>query len=75
MDIGLKWSSAILTWISIEINASFVAMKLGTSKQPACISAWIQCAHAPAYWLTISCLDKFESDFLAWWTSLQPEWR
>jgi hypothetical protein len=32
MDIGPKWSGAISTWISIEIDASFVATKLGTLK-------------------------------------------
>ncbi|KAF8239846.1 hypothetical protein L208DRAFT_1235587 [Tricholoma matsutake] len=76
MDLGEKWSHAVLTWLSLEIGAGFAAStKLGTLKRPSCISDWIQRAHAPTYHLDISDLHKFESDFLAWWTSLQPKWR
>ena len=74
--LGEKWSEAVLTWLSLEIRASFSAStKLGTSKRPSCISDWIQRARNPTHRPNNVDLHMFESDFLAWWTSLQPKWR
>ena len=74
--LGDKWSDAVSTWLSLEIRAGFAAStKLGMLKRPSCISNWIQQAHIPTYHPIILDLHKFESDFLAWWASLQPKWR
>ena len=74
--LGEKWSEAVLTWLSLEIRASFAAStKLGMSKRPSCISDWIQRARNPTHRPNHLDLHLFESDFLAWWTSLQPKWR
>ncbi|KIJ89735.1 hypothetical protein K443DRAFT_15828 [Laccaria amethystina LaAM-08-1] len=74
--LGVKWSDAVLMWLSVEIKAGFAATtKLGMLKRPSCISDWIQRARIPTYPPNILDLHKFESDFLAWWTSLQPKWR
>jgi hypothetical protein len=76
MALGVKWSDAVLMWLSVEIKAGFAAStKLGMLKRPSCISDWIQQARIPTYRPNILDLHKFESDFLAWWTSLQPKWR
>jgi hypothetical protein len=75
-DLGEKWSHLVSTWLSLEIGAGFSSStKLGTSKRPSCISDWIQRARTPTFRPNISDIHKFESNFLAWWTSLQPKWR
>ncbi|KDR75456.1 hypothetical protein GALMADRAFT_140956 [Galerina marginata CBS 339.88] len=42
---------------------------------PGDVKQWIQRARSPTWRPIIQDLAKFEREFGAWWTALQPEWR
>jgi len=75
-DLGPSWDRLVKAWAVFEAKSEFKEMKkLSTTNRPPAVKAWIQRARAPAWRPAISNTADYESEFNAWWSALQPEWR
>ena len=75
-DWGVPWCALIRVWADFEIRHDFKEVaKLGAKNRPDCIQEW-QRRRRPANWKPpIIGVSAYESSFMSWWASLQPDWR
>ncbi|PPQ84920.1 hypothetical protein CVT26_008766 [Gymnopilus dilepis] len=75
-DLGEKWTKFLGLWKAFEQREGFKdGAKLGSRNRPAIVEEWIAHRHRSTIWRPAIDLKDFESNFKAWWTALQPEWR
>jgi len=75
-DLGPSWNQLVKAWAAFEAKSDFKELKkLSTTNRPSAVKSWIQRARTSAWRPVISNLADYESEFTAWWSSLQPEWR
>jgi hypothetical protein len=73
---GDRWAELVTLWKAFEISHQFTgSLRLATSNRPSCIGQWIQRARSSSYRPAIVNLEQFASNFLNWWTGVQPKWR
>ena len=74
-DWGVPWDALIRAWTDFEVHHNFTEVaKLGAKNRPDCIQEW-QRRRRPANWKPpIMGVSTYESSFMGWWASLQPDW-
>jgi hypothetical protein len=75
-DWSVPWCALIKAWADFEVRHEFKEVaKLGAKNRPNCIQEW-QRRRRPANWKPpIIGVSAYESSFMSWWASLQPDWR
>jgi len=75
-ELGPSWDQLVKAWVAFEVKSDFKELKkLSTTNRPVAVKAWIQRARTSAWRPVISNMASYESEFKAWWSVLQPEWR
>jgi len=72
----MSWCALIKAWMDFEVHHEFKDVaKLGAKNRPECIQEWIWRRWSTSWKLPINGVSTFESNFMSWWPSLQPDWR
>ena len=73
---GPSWCALIKAWMDFEVRHKFKEVaKLGAKNCPECIQEWMQRRRSTSWKPPINGVSVYESSFMSWWASLQPDWR
>ena len=73
---GPSWCALIKAWTDFEVRHKFKEVaKLGAKNRPECIQEWMRRRRSTSWKPPINGVSAFESSFMSWWASLQPDWR
>jgi hypothetical protein len=68
-----KWDRLLSNWLAFETSHQFSGRPLAGSHRPTCIGDWISRARSVKWRPPPS--KSIASDFLRWWSSMQPDFR
>ena len=73
---GPSWGALIKAWMDFEVRHEFKEVaKLGAKNRPECIQEWMRRRRSTSWKPPINGVSAYESSFMSWWASLQPDWR
>ena len=74
--LGTTWAKLVKAWAAFEDGAGYEGTKkLLTTHRPDAIKAWIGRARSPTWRPIIPDTSAYESEYMLWWTAIQPLWR
>lgn len=75
-NLGERWVLLVAAWVSFEeMHECKPNSVLSARGRPAAVADWIQRARSIKWRPVVKDSKAYGDDHLAWWTSLQPEWR
>lgn len=74
-SLGAPWSNLVQAWIRFEESPGHGHGSLSAKGRPSAVGEWIQRARKPSYRPVIKDSKAYGDKHVAWWASLQPEWR
>jgi len=75
-ELGVTWAKLVKAWVAFEGGAGYKGpKKLLATHRPDAIKAWIGRAQSPSWRPIIPDTSVYESEYMLWWTALQPSWR
>ena len=73
---GAPWHALLQAWADFEVRHKFKEVSfLGAKNRPKCIEEWMRRRRSATWRPPIKGVTAFESSFMSWWESLQPDWR
>ena len=72
---GAPWHALLRAWADFEVRHEFKEVSfLGAKNRPKCIEEWKHHRRSATWRLPSKGVTIFESSFMSWWESLQPDW-
>lgn len=75
-DLGMAWKDLVSSWVAFEEQSrSTQVRRLSAAGRPVVVHRWIARHRPTNFQSNISNLKDYKSEFIHWWSGLQPTWR